>query len=27
VYNMDHAWITTCPWKQTHQPDKPLCPT
>jgi len=27
VYNTDHAWITTCPWKQPAQADKPLCPT
>ncbi len=26
VYNMDHAWITACPWKQLHPPDKPICP-
>jgi len=27
VYNADHAWLTTCPWKSNGQPDKPLCPT
>jgi Homeodomain-like domain/Integrase core domain len=27
VYNADHAWITTCPWKSDPRPDKPLCPT
>jgi hypothetical protein len=27
VYNTDHAWITTCPWKGNQQPDKPPCPT
>ena len=27
VYNADGAWITTCPWKGDHQPDKPPCPT
>jgi hypothetical protein len=27
VYNVDHAWITTCPWRSDDQPDKPVCPT
>lgn len=27
VYNSDHAWITTCPWKGEPQADKPPCPT
>lgn len=27
VYNSDHAWIRTCPWKSDDQLDKPLCPT
>jgi transposase InsO family protein len=27
VYNADHAWITTCPWKSGPNPDEPLCPT
>ena len=27
VYNADHAWITTCPWKSDPRPDEPLCPT
>jgi len=27
VYNGDHAWIRTCPWKSDDQLDKPLCPT
>jgi len=27
VYNIDHAWITTCPWKGDQKADKPPCPT
>jgi hypothetical protein len=27
VYNADHAWITTCPWKGNQRADKPPCPT
>lgn len=27
VYNADHAWLRTCPWKSEDQLDKPLCPT
>ena len=27
IYNMDGAWITTCPWRNLDQPDKPVCPT
>jgi len=26
VYTAQQAWITTCPWKQPRQPDKPPCP-
>ena len=26
VYTAEHAWITTCPWKTPHQPDKPPNP-
>jgi hypothetical protein len=26
VYNTQQAWITTCPWREPHQPDKPPCP-
>jgi transposase InsO family protein len=26
VYTTQQAWITTCPWKQPRQPDKPPCP-
>lgn len=27
IYNLDGAWITTCPWRAHNQPDEPLCPT
>ena len=26
VYTTQQAWITTCPWKEPRQPDKPPCP-
>ena len=26
VYNTQQAWISTCPWRQPHQPDKPPYP-
>lgn len=27
VYATDHAWITTCPWKEPCPPVEPPCPT
>jgi hypothetical protein len=27
VYNVDNAWITTCPWREEVKPVEPLCPT
>jgi transposase InsO family protein len=26
IYTTQQAWITTCPWKEPRQPDKPPCP-
>jgi len=27
VYTPDNAWMTTCPWRQQAEADKPPCPT
>jgi transposase InsO family protein len=27
VYSAEHAWITTCPWRDQPQEDEPVCPT